>query len=207
MQSDGHFLITGVTNSGKSVLAKFLLYTPTSPLYNNYDLILLISDIPKSIQSQQYPQIESKHIASTFNNAMLNKINQYAKKHNYTKKILIIFDDLNKLILNKECYNNIIFIFTEGRHLNIYAMCLVQYYKQLKPIIRTNAKYHILTSINNVTLEELYNHVSHCFDSVKEIKEYLNGLNLPQYTSILFNTHTVSREKNDTITLIKPSNI
>jgi hypothetical protein len=205
MNSDGHFLIIGNTNSGKSYLAKYLLFNERSPLYNNYDLILLITDIPADIQFNNYEEIPNKHRQENITNPILNKITAYAKKHNYNKKILIIFDDLNKVILNKENYNNIIYLFTQGRHYNIYCMALVQYYKQLKPIIRTNAKYQILTHCNNVVLEELYNHMSHCFDSTKDIKDYVKSLNLPKYTSICFNTHTQDNNKKNNMLLIKPT--
>lgn len=208
MDSDGHLLICGCTNSGKSYLAKYLLFNPKGPLYGKYDLILLISDIPDEIQHNGggggYEDIPSQHMKNDISNDTLNKIKQYAHKHNYDKKILILFDDLNKVILDRESYNNIIYLFTEGRHFNIYTMALVQYYKMLKPIIRGNSKYHILTQINNVTLEELYNHVSHCFNNPNELKNFCKALKLDKHVSICFNTHTTDTEIKKIIKLIKP---
>lgn len=217
----GHILIIGQTASGKSVTANHII----NNILKCKDYIL-VTDLADEIKNDQvntvYSNINKKNITNNLSNKVINKIKKYTLSPDvihphhdsrHGKKLYIVIDDLNKLINSKSVTSpeekeiikqtkmNINFIFTEGRHLNIYCIALVQYYKILPPLIRVNSKYHIVTFGSNQIIENLFDHVSHYFDNIKELKDFIYSENV-NYTSICFDTHTNSRDKKDNIFLI-----
>jgi len=213
-----HCLIIGATQSGKSYLCNWLI---EEFLKEMYDEILLISGSIDSVNGDIYTNIPSKNKTKSLNNKTLDFIKNFVLKYP-EKKILIILDDLNKMLsktgtkkeidLAKECESNIIYLFSEGRHNNLYTIALVQYYKQLKPIIRSNSRYQIITFGNKTLCELLIENVSNCFDSVNELTEFIKKYNKvykkignkEYYTSLLFDCYKKSRDKNECVKKLKP---
>lgn len=221
----GHILIIGASNSGKSFLCNYLIQ---KCLNNIYDLIILISGSLNSITDNNiFSSIPAQNKCNNLSDKVLKRITDYVSKHK-DKKILIVLDDLNKMLsantgtpsqkeLARQSVNNIQYIFTEGRHNNIYACCLIQYYKQLPPTIRTNARYQIITFANTPTIEAMYDYVSNSFRSLQEFKEYVYEKNVPYrtiideqgkeksfMTSILFDCHSRTRDIKKNVMFIRP---
>ena len=214
-----HKLIIAPTNCGKSYLCNYLLSTNS---LGDYDLIILVTDLAKEIKNDevnnQYIEsnnIVKKNVTNNLNNKTFMRIKEYCSSKN-GRSVLIILDDLNKLIDTKNANNkkemtkinqtksNLNFIFSEGRHIGIYCIALVQYYKTLPPIIRNNSRYHIIVFGSNLIAETLYEYISHYFESRDELKEFIAKYNV-DHCSIAFDTHNPSRIKKDNIILIKPS--
>lgn len=217
---DAHTLIIGQTSSGKSILASYLLDNNKFKSSQNA-LKILITDLSNEIKKDkvnlQY-NISKKNIARNLNNKNFNRIKNYVTGSDNTQEkriCYVIVDDLNKLIDTKSANNkkeiddikqtksNLNFIFTEGRHLGIYCIALIQYYRVLPPLIRNNARYHIITFGSNSIIETLWEHVSSYFDSKEELKKFIYTENV-YHTSIIFDIHNASREKNDNIMLCCP---
>lgn len=217
-----HKLIIAPTSCGKTFLCNYLLengyLSSNDPQFDSRERVeyILITDLANEIKSGkiscEYKNIPLKNITDNLNNKTMNKIKKFSNKKNF----IIIIDDLNKMIDSRSASNkeelmnikqtksNIDFIFSEGRHLNIYAVALVQHYKLLSPLIRNNSKYHIIVFGSTVTVEVLYDHVSHYFPDKQELKKFILEENV-NHTSICFNTHGSSRNKEDNLILISPS--
>jgi hypothetical protein len=214
----GHSLIIGNTLSGKSYLCNWLI---TKYFNNMYDLILLISGTYDSINGDIYTSIPSTRKTKRLDNKTLNFIKTYIEKYP-TKKILLILDDMNKMLsktgtkkendLARECESNLTYLFGEGRHDNLYTIALVQYYKQLKPIIRSNARYQIITFAGSSICEKLYENVDNCFENVNELKNFVKQVNVEYktvngkkyYQCIMFDCFNKSRKISDCVTILKP---
>jgi len=220
-----HKLIIGPTLSGKSYLCKYLMENNllySSGVHHDNDgaaqvvEYILVTDLAKEIKKKKIPceyNIPLKNITDNLDNNTMKIIKNYFSK---SKPVVIICDDLNKLIdVNnannkdemtkiKQSKSNLNFIFSEGRHLGIYCVALVQYYKVLPPLIRNNSRYHIIVFGSNVTCETLFEHVSHYFNSKDELKQFITDENI-DHTSICFDIHNNSREKKDNIMLIAPN--
>lgn len=226
---DAHTLIISQTGGGKTVLASYLLNNNKFKSSENA-LKILITDLSEEIKKDTVPlqyNISKKNIARNLNNKNFERIKKYTMTANnsndtdemskpFEKRICyVIVDDLNKLIdvksANtkkeiediKQTKSNLNFIFTEGRHLGIYCIALIQYYKALPPLIRNNARYHIITFGSNSIIETLWDHVSGYFDSKEELKKFVYTENI-DHTSIIFDTHNASRDKKDNIMLCCP---
>jgi hypothetical protein len=192
-----HSLIIGPTLSGKTHLTDYFI---KKHYLNMYDKIILISGSLNSNQ-EYYKDIPLKNRCNTLN----NKVLKYVLNFNFSKsdnfKLLIILDDLNTLLKDKNCVANIEYLYTEGRHKGIYITALVQYYKMLSPCIRINSRYQIITFANNSTLEMMYDYVSNSFENLKELKKFVKEKNINN-TCICFDTHSKSRELEDNVFLI-----
>jgi len=217
MEKD-HGLIIGSSLSGKSYLMNFMIGKIFKDLY---DEIILISSSIDSVSGDVFDNIPTKNKTKRLDNKTMAYITDYSKK-NPTKSFLIVLDDLNKMLakvgnsdekkLAQECESNIIYLYTEGRHNNLYTFSLVQYYKQLKPIIRSNSRYQIVTFANNTTCELLFESVNNCFEDIKQLKLFVKKHNVPYkkingkdyLTSILFDCYNKSRSVKDCVTLLKP---
>lgn len=213
-----HSLIIGSSQSGKSYLCNFMIEKVYKDLY---DEIILISSSIDSVSGDIFSNIPKKNKTKRLDNKTMNHIINFSKL-NPTKNFLIILDDLNKMLskvgssdekkLAQECESNIIYLYTEGRHNNLYTVSLVQYYKQLKPIIRSNSRYQIVTFANNTTCELLFESVNNCFEDIKQLKSFVKKHNIPYkkingkdfLTSIMFDCYNKSRSVKDCVTLLKP---
>lgn len=212
-----HKLIIAPTNCGKSYLCNYML---SNSLFGDYDLIILVTDLSNEIKKSNIEcpyitkgNIIKKNITNNLNNNTFAKIKSYCIDK--SKTVLLILDDLNKLIDTKNANNkkeletikqtnsNLAFIFSEGRHLGINCVALVQHYKTLPPIIRNNSRYHIIVFGSNVIVEVLYEYVSHYFDCRDELREFITKYNV-DHRSIAFDTHNASRVKKDNILMIQP---
>lgn len=213
-----HTLIIGNTQSGKSFLCNWLIEKVFKDIY---DVILLISGTVDSVNGDIYTNIPDKNKTKCLDNKTMNYI-KFVAKNNPNSKILLILDDLNKMLsktgttkekeIARECESNIIYLFSEGRHDNLYSVALVQYYRQLKPIIRSNSRYQIITFGGNTLCDLLFEYLDNCFSSVKELKDFVKKNNIcykkigdkKYLTSIMFDCYDKSRNKKEAIRLLQP---
>lgn len=222
-----HTLVIGSTQSGKSYLTNYLIQKHLSKIYG---LVILVSGSINAVDSSDndvFSSIPKKNRASNLSNRVMQRIITFART-NKNVKVLVVLDDMNKMLsktcvskankqLALESIDNINYIFTEGRHNNIYACALVQYYKQLQPTIRCNARYQILLFGNATTLEAMYDYVDNSFQSLREFKDYVYENNVTYktiiddqgneksfMTALCFDTHSRSRELQKNIMLIQP---
>ena len=143
-------IITGKSNTGKSVYAKTLLYY----LADNIDKLYIFSP---TYEDSPFQDIEGAEVEHEYNNEILTGIidKQKSRLNNdkELKEIVILFDDCI-LDINRgdKAFQT---LFTRARHYKISPIVITQKLRIIEPSCRYNADYIFCTKIFNAMEKDI----------------------------------------------------
>ena len=144
---DKRVLVLGKTNSGKSVLIKYLL----NHFQHEFKKVFVICPTEK-INSFYSNLVPEENIFSEYDDnwiiTLIKKMTELKSKDKGSKdKILLILDDIGSdAVLSKMMGFKMLCV--RGRHVNISVMISAQYLYQLPPIARANMCYIVVGQSN-----------------------------------------------------------
>lgn len=144
-------IITGKSNTGKTVYAKTLLYS----LADNIDKLYIFSP---TYEDSPFIDIDgNKKVYLEYDAEKLNNIIKQQKhtlnNHGELAHVLILFDDcILDIHKNDKLFQS---IFTRGRHYNISPIVITQRLRIIPPICRYNVDYVCCTKIYNSLEKEI----------------------------------------------------
>ena len=166
---NNRILIIGKTNSGKSVLCKWLV----NQQKQYFQKIIIFSSLEKV--NEFYKELSNDiydEYTEDIGNQIFNKLKEYKIKNKDKDKVyntLIIIDDLGLDIHNSKSLKN---IFTKGRHINISCIVLIQYIYMLPPVIRSNSDTILISQQNQQSLAILCDEYTYFIDKQEFKKMY-----------------------------------
>ena len=157
-------LITGATRAGKTVLLANLLGSTSPPMLRGFfDIILCFS--PHALDDDDYKLIQDTnpevHLFDEWDPKIIKSLFRQQKQNmkqqpNYKKqqRACVCIDDFsqNKNVMNSAILRKLVF---SGRHANISLFVLSQYYRSVRPEIRTNCDSLFTFLLQNKELKKL----------------------------------------------------
>lgn len=135
-------VITASRNSGKTYLIKHLL---DKYLIKQYDIIIFVSDSPDTVE--EFEHITKAIFLTSMNFTIINKISNVNKDREEPLRTLLIYDDK---IGNETKYDdNLMQLFTRGRHLNLSIIFASQAKKLMDNSWLNNSDYIVLLKQNS----------------------------------------------------------
>jgi hypothetical protein len=135
-------VITASRNSGKTYLIKHLL---DKYLIKQYDIIIFVSDSPDTVE--EFEHITKAIFLTSMNFSIINKISNANKEREEPLRTLLIYDDK---IGNETKYDdNLMQLFTRGRHLNLSIIFASQAKKLMDNSWLNNSDYIVLLKQNS----------------------------------------------------------
>lgn len=218
IETPSHMIILGSTISGKTCFLRYMLsiikdrfaygvlFSSTVGFNDDYDFI------PSRYQYQNFdPEVIKELIEIQRKN--LNKLNRkYANSSNrrlegdeIKKKLpnaIVILDDTSGILdRTRECCQDIEWLITTGRHLNISVIMVLQDFTMVSPVIRKNTRYYFITKVNGST----YKHLSETCKgfTTKELKNLLET-HCVDYNVVCFDTHGIASAENSRFKIRPP---
>lgn len=171
-----NIIIAGQTDSGKTNLVKYLVYTHAL----QFNRIILLSPTA-DLQNENF--LQKEFIITEVTPEKVERIISEQQK-NKKWKTLLIFDDC---IGSMSFKNSSVFdkLASSGRHYNTSTIHIVQDLNKLSPCIRNNSKYLFVTLCKEHQLKTCFE-LSTGFNSFTEFKEYMKR-NCKNYQIVRFN--------------------
>jgi hypothetical protein len=194
-----NLLFIGKTNTGKSHMAKFLLYACTAGRKQslfNYGVVISNTIhvnpdwncVPKGFQ-----------VTPAQSEDMIKKVVAKQTQYPQLKAFIIIDDSIGCIDWNAPHIQQ---LYTTGRHYRISIFTISQYLYSLKPIIRNMTSYYFL--LKTITQRDLKAYYEQCFSFMK-YQEFLQFVQhkTDNYGCILVDSKTNSNDPNQMISVVR----
>ena len=144
-------LICAKTNSGKSLLLKWMLKKEIKKF--NKIFVISPTEIVNSFYSDIIPSNQIFHeFSEDWLNDLMKKLKEYKKNNEKPYNTLLILDDCASDMHNSKALNK---IFVMGRHLGISIVVTLQFLHQAPLTARTNSSYLLAGQMNRSSTEML----------------------------------------------------